>query len=90
MSKEWIAGRNPVIEALRSDRDINKIIIAEGSQRGQMQVVLGLAKERNILVQFVPKQKVDQLTDESHQGVVAQVAAYQYAEVDDIITACCR
>jgi 23S rRNA (guanosine2251-2'-O)-methyltransferase len=85
MSKEWIAGRNPVIEALRSDRDINKIIIAEGSQRGQMQVVLGLAKERNILVQFVPKQKVDQLTDESHQGVVAQVAAYQYAEVDDIL-----
>ena len=85
MSKEWIAGRNPVIEALRSDRDINKIIIAEGSQKGQMQVVLGLAKERNILVQFVPKQKVDQLTDESHQGVVAQVAAYQYAEVDDIL-----
>ena len=40
MSKEWIAGRNPVIEALRSDRDINKIIIAEGSQKGQMQVVI--------------------------------------------------
>ncbi|HEY4551722.1 MAG TPA: 23S rRNA (guanosine(2251)-2'-O)-methyltransferase RlmB [Bacillaceae bacterium] len=86
MDKEWIAGKNPVIEALKSDRDINKIWIAEGSQKGQMQVVIGLAKERNILVQFVPKQKIDQMTDEHHQGVVAQVAAYQYAEVDDLFT----
>lgn len=84
MSQEWIAGKNPVIEALKSDRDINKIWISEGSQKGQMQVVTKLAKERNVLVQFVPKQKIDQMSKENHQGVIAQVAAYQYAEIDDL------
>ncbi|MBS4206378.1 23S rRNA (guanosine(2251)-2'-O)-methyltransferase RlmB [Lederbergia citrea] len=86
MSQEWIAGKNPVIEALKSDRDINKIWIAEGSQKGQMQVITKLAKQRNVLVQFVPKQKIEQMTEENHQGVVAQVAAYQYAEVEDLFT----
>ncbi|MBS4201525.1 23S rRNA (guanosine(2251)-2'-O)-methyltransferase RlmB [Bacillus sp. FJAT-49732] len=84
MSQEWIAGKNPVIEALKSDRDINKIWIAEGSQKGQMQVIVKLAKERNVLVQYVPKQKIEQNTKENHQGVIAQVAAYQYAEIDDL------
>ncbi|MBS4221053.1 23S rRNA (guanosine(2251)-2'-O)-methyltransferase RlmB [Bacillus sp. FJAT-49711] len=84
MSQEWIAGKNPVIEALKSDRDINKIWIAEGSQKGQMQVIVKLAKERNVLIQYVPKQKLEQNTKENHQGVIAQVAAYQYAEVDDL------
>lgn len=84
MSQEWIAGKNAVIEALKSERDIHKILIAEGSQKGQMQVVIGIAKERRVIVQFVPKKKIDQLTRENHQGVVAQVAAYQYAEMDDL------
>jgi 23S rRNA (guanosine2251-2'-O)-methyltransferase len=58
MDQEYIVGKNPVIEALKSERDINKILIAEGSQRGQMQ-----------------------------QGVLAYVAAYQYAEMDDLFAA---
>ena len=49
-----------------------------------MQVVTKLAKERNVLVQFVPKQKIDQISKENHQGVIAQVAAYQYAEIEDL------
>ncbi|WP_203364266.1 23S rRNA (guanosine(2251)-2'-O)-methyltransferase RlmB [Bacillus sp. REN10] len=84
MSKEFIAGRNPVLEALRSDREINKIWIAEGAQKGPMQQIIKMAKEQNVLVQFVPKQKVDQMSDENHQGVVASVAAYHYAELDDL------
>ncbi|KAB7704649.1 23S rRNA (guanosine(2251)-2'-O)-methyltransferase RlmB [Bacillus aerolatus] len=84
MSKEFIAGRNPVLEALRSDREINKIWIAEGAQRGSVQQIIKAAKEKNVLVQFVPKQKVDQMSDENHQGVVASVAAYNYAELDDL------
>lgn len=87
MSQDYIIGKNPVIEALKSDRDVNKILIAEGSQKGQMQQVIGLAKEKNVLVQFVPKKKIDQLTEGNHQGVVAQVAAYQYAEIDDLFEA---
>lgn len=81
---DYIMGKNPVIEALKSERDINKILIAEGSQRGQMQQITGLAKELNVLVQFVPKKKLDSLVEGNHQGVLAQVAAYQYAEIDDL------
>jgi len=77
-------GKSPVLEALKSERDINKILIAEGAQRGQMQQITNLAKELNVLVQFVPKGKIDSLVEGNHQGVVAQVAAYQYAELDDL------
>ncbi|MBN6889646.1 23S rRNA (guanosine2251-2'-O)-methyltransferase [Cytobacillus horneckiae] len=84
MGNDFIIGKNPVIEALKSQRDINKIMIAEGSQGGQMQQVIGLAKESGVLVQFVPKKKLDQMEIGNHQGVAAQVAAYQYAEVDDL------
>jgi 23S rRNA (guanosine2251-2'-O)-methyltransferase len=87
MSQDFIVGKNPVIEALKSNRDINKILIAEGSQRGQMQQVTQLAKERNVIVQLVPKKKIDQITDQNHQGVLAYIAAYQYAELDDLFTA---
>ncbi|WP_449622218.1 23S rRNA (guanosine(2251)-2'-O)-methyltransferase RlmB [Robertmurraya sp. Marseille-Q9965] len=87
MSQDYIIGKNPVIEVLKSDRDVNKVLIAEGSQKGQMQQVIGLAKERNVMVQFVPKKKIDGLVEGNHQGVVAQVAAYQYAELDDLFAA---
>ncbi|MEH7180881.1 23S rRNA (guanosine(2251)-2'-O)-methyltransferase RlmB [Neobacillus vireti] len=86
-NKDYIIGKNPVMEALRSERDINKILIAESSQRGQMQQLIQLAKEANVIVQYVPKKKIDQLSDENHQGVLAYVAAYQYAELDDLFTA---
>ena len=87
MNQDYIVGKNPVIEALKSERDINKILIAEGSQGGQMQQVIGLAKQSNVIVQFVPKKKLDQIVEGVHQGVVAQVAAYQYAEIDDLFAA---
>ncbi|WP_084786904.1 23S rRNA (guanosine(2251)-2'-O)-methyltransferase RlmB [Bacillus tuaregi] len=83
---DYIMGKNPVIEALKSERDINKILIAEGSQRGQMQQVTSMAKEQNVLVQFVPKKKLDSLVEGNHQGVLAQVAAYQYAEINDLFS----
>ena len=52
-----------------------------------MQQVLNLAKEANVLVQFVPKKKLDEMVEGNHQGVIAQVAAYQYAELDDLFAA---
>ncbi|QOR66749.1 23S rRNA (guanosine(2251)-2'-O)-methyltransferase RlmB [Cytobacillus suaedae] len=84
MSSEFIIGKNPVVEALKSEREINKIWIAEGSQKGQMSQVVGMAKEKGILVQFVPKKKIDQMVEGNHQGVVASVAAYKYAELEDL------
>lgn len=84
MDQEYIAGKNPVIEALKSNREINKIWISEGSSKGQMQQVIQLAKQSKVLIQYVPKQKIDQMVKENHQGVVALVAAYKYAEIDDL------
>jgi 23S rRNA (guanosine2251-2'-O)-methyltransferase len=90
MTQDYIIGKNPVIEALKANRDINKIFIAEGSQRGQMGQVTTLAKESNVLVQIVPKKKLDQMAEGNHQGVIAHVAAYQYAELDDLFTAAAK
>jgi 23S rRNA (guanosine2251-2'-O)-methyltransferase len=84
MEKDFIAGRNPVIEALKSEREINKIWIAEGSQKGSMLQIIKLAKQSNVLVQYVPKQKIEQMVSNNHQGVVAAVAAYEYADLDDL------
>ncbi|MEK4563208.1 23S rRNA (guanosine(2251)-2'-O)-methyltransferase RlmB [Alkalihalobacillus sp. FSL R5-0424] len=87
MSEEFIAGKNPIIEALRSGHPIHKIWIAEGSQKGQMTKVLQIAKEKNILVQTAPKKKLASLLgNENHQGIVASVAAYEYAEIEDIFS----
>ncbi|WAA09449.1 23S rRNA (guanosine(2251)-2'-O)-methyltransferase RlmB [Fervidibacillus albus] len=84
MDKSYVVGKNAVLETLNSKRDINKIWIAEGSQKGTMQELIKKAKERNIVIQYVPKKKLAEMVDENHQGVVAQVAAYQYAQLDDL------
>lgn len=55
---EMIAGKNPVLEALRSGREMNKLWIAEGVKKAGIQELLDLARERGVLVQFVPKKKV--------------------------------
>jgi 23S rRNA (guanosine2251-2'-O)-methyltransferase len=79
MSEEYIIGRNTVIEALKSTRNVYKIWMAENSVKGQAQQIMVLAKEKGISIQSVP--------EGNHQGVVAQVAAYEYSEVDDILKA---
>ncbi|WP_339196584.1 23S rRNA (guanosine(2251)-2'-O)-methyltransferase RlmB [Solibacillus sp. FSL R5-0449] len=86
LTGEMIAGKNPVLEALRAGREINKLWIAEGVKKTGVQELMDLAKEQGVLVQFVPKQKVDKLA-ENHQGIVASVAAYDYAELDDLFNA---
>ena len=69
---------------MRSKRDIHKIWIAEGATKGQIQQVIAVAKENKIMIQTAPKKKLDQMIEGNHQGVIAQVAAYQYAEIDDM------
>lgn len=85
MDQDYIIGRNPVIEVLKSSRDINKIWVAENSLKGQAQQITKLAKEKGVTINFVPKKKIDQMVEGNHQGVVAQVAAYEYVHVDDIL-----
>jgi len=85
---EWIAGKHPVMEALKAGREINKIWIAEGAQRSLTQPIYAEAKRLGIIVQSADKRKLDQLAQGvPHQGVVAQAAAYRYFEVDELIAA---
>ncbi|WP_028543489.1 23S rRNA (guanosine(2251)-2'-O)-methyltransferase RlmB [Paenibacillus taiwanensis] len=86
MQEEMIAGKHSVMEALRSGRTINKIWIAEQAQKHLTLPIIAEAKKAGIIVQSADKRKLDQMVEGiQHQGVVAQVAAYDYVEVDDIL-----
>ncbi|GAB6992513.1 23S rRNA (guanosine(2251)-2'-O)-methyltransferase RlmB [Paenibacillus pini] len=88
MEEELIAGKHSVTEAMRSGRTINKIWIAENAQKHLTLPIVAEAKKLGIVIQQVDRRKLDQLTpDVQHQGVVAQVAPYAYAEVDDLLLA---
>lgn len=83
---ELIAGKHPVLEALRSGREINKIWIAEGSQKSVSQSITAEAKKQGIVVQFVDKRKLDSMAQGvAHQGVIAQAAAFAYVEVEELL-----
>lgn len=83
-----IEGRNAVIEAFRSGKPIDKIFIQDGIQDGPVQTIKREAKKHNTMVRFVAKERLDQLSETGkHQGVIAYAAAYEYAEVDDILEA---
>ncbi|NPV74181.1 MAG: 23S rRNA (guanosine(2251)-2'-O)-methyltransferase RlmB [Pelotomaculum sp.] len=84
--EDIIAGRNPVREALRANRPINKLLIAEGALTGSLREIYDLARERKIPVQRVERQHLSKLVPEaSHQGVVALAAVREYVDVDDIL-----
>ncbi|WP_017815345.1 MULTISPECIES: 23S rRNA (guanosine(2251)-2'-O)-methyltransferase RlmB [Paenibacillus] len=88
MEEEYIAGKHSVTEALRAGRSINKIWIAEGSQKNLVQSIMDEAKQRGVIVQYVDKRKLDSFVPGvQHQGVIAQAAPYEYAEVEDILAA---
>ncbi|WP_085504860.1 23S rRNA (guanosine(2251)-2'-O)-methyltransferase RlmB [Thalassobacillus devorans] len=84
MSEEWIIGKNPVFEALKSGRTINKVFVSDQLQHQAFQKIQNLAKENGALVQKVPRKKIDQLVEGNHQGVAASVAAYDYSSLDDL------
>ncbi|CAM4251874.1 23S rRNA (guanosine(2251)-2'-O)-methyltransferase RlmB [Paenibacillus alkaliterrae] len=84
--EEIIAGKHPVLEALRSGRELNKIWIADGAQKSLTQPIVAEAKKQGIVVQFVDKRKLDGLAPGvTHQGVVAQAAAFAYVEVEELL-----
>jgi rRNA methylase, putative, group 3 len=86
--EEWIVGKHPVLEALRSGREINKIWLAEGAQKNQTAAITAEAKKQGVVVQTVDKRKLDAMAAGlAHQGVVAQAAAFAYAEVEDLLAA---
>ncbi|CZR00790.1 trna/rrna methyltransferase spou type [Trichococcus palustris] len=87
-NEDFVIGRHPVLEILKSERDINKIFIQEGLGGEKIGDIIHLAKERKIQIQSVPKSKLDTLSDNAvHQGVMAATAAFQYATLDDLFAA---
>lgn len=83
-----IEGRNAVIEAYRSGKTIDKLYVLDGCKDGPVMTILREAKKAGTIVNYVPKEKLDYLSQNGHhQGVVASAAAYEYAEVDDILDA---
>lgn len=86
--EDRIEGRNPVIEALKAGRSINKIFISKGDREGSITQIIAMAKEKKIVLQEVERSKLDNLSiTHAHQGVIAFAAAKEYVEVDDIIEA---
>lgn len=81
-----IEGRNAVMEAFRSGKTIDKLFVLDGCQDGPVKSIVREAKKYDTIVNFVSKERLDQLSDTGHhQGVIAFAAAYEYAEVEDIL-----
>ncbi|HPT79107.1 MAG TPA: 23S rRNA (guanosine(2251)-2'-O)-methyltransferase RlmB [Candidatus Atribacteria bacterium] len=81
-----IEGKNPVLEALKSGRTIEKLLIARGSSEGSVREIIKRARERKIVIQEVDRQRLDELCQSgAHQGVVAFVTPYSYATLDDLL-----
>lgn len=81
-----IEGRNAVIEAFRSGKTIDKVYVLDGCQDGPIRTIVREAKKHDTIINFVTKERLDQLSEtKKHQGVVAHAAAYEYATVEDML-----
>lgn len=81
-----IEGRNAVLEAFRSGKTIDKLFVLDGCKDGPIQSIMREARKNDTIVNFVTKERLDQISEtKKHQGVIAYAAAYHYAEVEDIL-----
>jgi len=81
-----IEGRNAVIEAIRAGKAIDKLYVLDGCQDGPISTIKREAKKTDALIKYVTKERLDQISQTGHhQGVIAQAAAYNYAEVEDLL-----
>ena len=83
---EMIEGRNAVLEAFRSGKCVDKLFILDGCQDGPVRTIAREARKTDTIINYVSKERLDQLSEtHAHQGVIAQVAAYDYSTVDEIL-----
>lgn len=83
-----IEGRNPVLEAFRSGKTVDKLFVLDGCQDGPIKSITREARKQDTLINYVSKERLDQMSDtHTHQGVIAICAAYKYATVEDILEA---
>ncbi len=85
-NENMIEGRNAVLEAFRSGKPVDKLFVLDGCQDGPVRTIVREAKKHDTLVQFVDKERLSQLSQTGrHQGVIAYTAAYEYAQVEDML-----
>jgi len=83
-----IEGRNAVLESLKSGKPVDKLLVQEGAGEGSVNTILREAKKAGVVIEYVPKERLDAISKTGrHQGVIASCAAYEYAEVEDILAA---
>ena len=83
-----IEGRNPVLEAFRSGKTVDKLFVLDGCQDGPVKSITREARKQDTIIHYVSKERLDQMSEtHTHQGVIAICAAYKYAEVEDILEA---
>ena len=83
---EQIEGRNAVLEAFRSGKCVDKLFILDGCQDGPVRTIAREARKTDTIINYVSKERLDQLSEtRAHQGVIAQVAAYEYSTVEEIL-----
>ena len=83
---EQIEGRNAVLEAFRSGKCVDKLFVLDGCHDGPVNSIMREARKKDTLVQYVSKERLNQLSQTgTHQGVIAVVAAYEYSTVEDIL-----
>lgn len=83
-----IEGRNAVLEAFRSGKTIDKLFVLDGCQDGPVKSIIREAKKHDTIITYVSRDRLDQMSESGHhQGVMAFAAAYEYAEVEDILEA---
>ena len=83
---EQIEGRNAVLEAFRSGRCVDQLFILDGCQDGPVRTIAREARKKDTIINYVSKERLDQLSEtRAHQGVIAQVAAYEYSTVEEIL-----
>ena len=81
-----IEGRNAVIEAFRAGKTVDKLFVLEHCKEGSLNTVLREAKKHDTIINYVKKERLDQMSETGkHQGVIAYIAAFEYATVDDIL-----
>ena len=86
MNSQQIEGRNAVMEAFRSGKPIDKVYILDGCQDGPIRSIVREAKKHDTILNFVTKERLNQISETGrHQGVIAQAAAYEYAQVEDML-----
>lgn len=86
MSEQYVVGRNPVLEILKADKEVEKLYVLKGELQGSINKIIGIAKDRKIIIQQVDRAKLDSMSDgNAHQGVVALITDYKYATIEDIL-----